>query len=155
MTKEELVHITLKQLSESLKISPDNFRLEDITVGPVSGSFNGPTIVWQFKVQLKEGQYIQDPHNANRTIIVTFNNLTKQLSCSIYFREVNTYNNSIMPDSQAVVQCFEYPILNRTYRQFMKIRKQLIEQRHEKEYHDYMRKLNNIFPTTHDEELFK
>lgn len=155
MTKEELIHITLKQLSESLKVSPDNFRLEDLEVGPVSGSFHGPTILWQFKVQLKEGQYIQDPHNASRTIIVTFNKLAKQLSCHIYFREINTINNAIIPESQATVQCYEFPILNRTYRQFMKIRQQLIDQRHEKEYHDYMRKLNNIFPTTHDEELFK
>jgi len=155
MTKEELIHITLKQLSENLKSSPENFRLEDPEFGPPFGTFPGPTIVWQFKVKVKEDTYIQDPLNATRTIIVTFNKIAKQLSCFIYFREVNTLNQSVMPDTQAMVQCCEFPILNRTYRQFMKIRQQLIKQRREKEFVDYMRKLNNIFPSTHEDDIFK
>ena len=81
--------------------------------------------------------------------------MAKQLSCLIYFREVNTLNQSVMPDTQALVQCSEIPILNRTYRQFMKIRQQLIKQRREKEFIDYMRKLNNIFPSTHEDDIFK
>lgn len=155
MTKEELIHITLRQLSENLKSSPENFRLEDVEFAPTIGSFPGPTIVWQFKVKIKEDTYIQDPLNATRTIIVTFNKIAKQISCLIYFREVNTLNQSVMPDTQAMIQCCELPILNRTYRQFMKIRKQLIKQRREKEFIDYMRKLNNIFPSTHEDDIFK
>ena len=155
MTKEELIHITLKQLSENLKSSPENFRLEDAELGTPTGSFPGPTIVWQFKVKVKEDTYIQDPLNATRTIIVTFNKIAKQLSCLIYFREVNTLNQSVMPDTQAMFQCSEFPILNRTYRQFMKVRQQLIKQRREKEFMDYMRKLNNIFPSTHEDDIFK
>lgn len=155
MTKEELIHITLKQLSENFKSSPENFRLEDAEFGTPVGTFPGPTIVWQFKVKVKEDTYIQDPLNATRTIIVTFNKIAKQLSCLIYFREVNTLNQSIMPDTQAMIQCYEFPIINRTYRQFMKIRQQLIKQRREKEFMDYMRKLNNIFPSTHEDDIFK
>ena len=156
MTKEELVYITLKQLSESLKSSPDNFRLEDSELGSTTNTFpGGPAIVWQFKVQVKEGQYIQDPLNASRTIIVTYGKYSKQMACYIYFREVNNIGTIIAPETQAMIQCCEFPILNRTYRLFMNIRKQLVKQHHEKEFATYMRKLNNIFPATHEDELFK
>jgi hypothetical protein len=155
VTKEELVHITLKQLAESFKSSPENFRLEDSELGPVNGSFPGPTIIWQFKVKVKENEYIQDPLNATRTIIVTFNSMAKQLSCLIYFREVNSIGSAIAPDTQATVQCCEFPILHRTYRQFRHIRKLLVTRRREKEFMDYMKKLNNIFPAIHEDELFK
>jgi hypothetical protein len=158
MTKEELIHITLKQLAENFKASPENFRLEDPELGSSpSGTFPGPTIIWQFKVQLKDtGQFIQDPLNSTRTIIVTYNKMAKQLSCLIYFREVNTLGHAVMPDTQAMIQCSEFlPIFNRTYRQFMNLRDQLIKQRREKEFVDYMRKLNSIFPSTHEDDLFK
>lgn len=156
MTKEELVYITLKQLSENFNTSPENFRLEDAELGPTQGSFPGPTIIWQFKVELKDGeQPIIDPLNATRTIIVTFNKISNQLSCHIYLREVNTISSATMADSQAVVQCCSFPILNRTYRRFKQIRESLIDRRREKEFWDYMKKLNNIFPSTHEDELFK
>lgn len=155
MEKEELIYITLKQLSENFKTSPENFRLEDPDIAPVSGSFPGPTIVWQFKFKVKENEYIQDPLNATRTIVVTFNRFSKQISCSIYFRELNTANTNITPETQATFQCCEISSFNRTYRLFRRIRKQLIKQRHEKEFFDYMKKLNNIFPATHEDEIFK
>jgi len=64
-------------------------------------------------------------------------------------------SHAVMADTQAIVQCCEFPILNRTYRKFMKVRDKLIKQRKEKEFIDYMKKLNKIFPSTHEEELFK
>lgn len=156
MTKEELIYRTLKQLSENLKSSPENFRLEDTEIGTSSkDSYPGPTIIWQFKVKLKEDTYIQDPLNATRTIIVYFNKMARQMTCLIYFREVSNINHSIVPDSQVMFQCYEWPTLNRTYRQFMKLRKSLINQRNEKEFLDYMKKLNNIFPSTHEDDIFK
>ena len=155
MTKEELIHITLRQLIESFKVSPDNFRLDDTELGHTNGLFPGPTIIWQFKVKIKEDTYIQDPLNASRTIIVTYNKIAKQLSCAIYFREVNEKSSHITPDTEATLQCYQFPILNRTYRQFRKIREMLVKQRREKEFIDYMRKLNNIFPSVHEEDIFK
>lgn len=155
MTKEELVYITLKQLSDNLKSSPENFRLEDSSLGSTSGSFPGPTIIWQFKVKTKENEYIQDPLNANRTIIVTYNVMANQLSCLIYFREVNSYSSVATPESQATIQFGYFPILNRTYRQYRSIRKLLVVRRREKEFWEYIKKLNTIFPSTHDDELFK
>lgn len=155
MTKEELIYITLRSLSENFKNSPENFRLEDPELKPSTGSFPGPTIIWQFKYKVKDDHYIQDPLNATRTIIVTYNKMASQLTCLIYFREVNTITSAVMPETQATFDCSTFPFLNRTYRQFQSIRKSLIRQAREKEYFDYMKKLNNIFPATHEDELFK
>jgi hypothetical protein len=155
VTKEELIYLTLKQLNESLKSSPENFRLEDTEAGIINNSYHGPTIVWQFKVETQPGTYIQDPLNATRTVIATYNKLSKQISCYIYFREVNSINHAIMADSQMSLHLSQFPILNRTYRQFMKLRNKLLDKRREKEYLDYLKKLNNIFPSTHVDELFE
>lgn len=157
MTKEELVHLTLKQLSESLKTSPENFRLEDPSIGQVSGSFPGPTIVWQFRVKVDEDKYIQDPLNSVKTIIVTYNKMAKQLHCYIYNREVNNLNHAIMAEAQVVIHFHEFvpALFYRTYRQFLQIRKSLLKRKYDKEYLDYMRRLNGIFPATHEDELFK
>lgn len=155
MTKEELIHLTLKQLSDSLASTPGNFRLEDPEIAPMNGTFPGPTVVWQFKVELNPGSYVQDPLNANRTIIVTYNKIAKQLSCLIFFREVNSMSHSIMPESQAVQQFCDFPMIHRNYRQFMKLRGKLLAKKREQEYLDYLKKLNNIFPSTHVDDIFK
>lgn len=157
MTKEELVHITLRQLMESLKHTPENFRLEDPTTGQASGSFPGPTILWQFKVQVDEHKFIPDPLNATKTIIVTYNKLAKQLSCYIYNREVNSLNHAVMADTHTTVQYNEWlPIsFNRTYREFENLKKSLVKRKNEKEFYDYLKKLNQIFPDTGNEDLFK
>jgi phenylalanine-4-hydroxylase len=155
MTKEELVHLTLNQLSDNLSSSPQNFRLEDSEIAPITSGFLGPTIVWQFKVETDPGSYIQDPLNATRTIIVTYNDLTKQICCHIYFREINSFHHSCTPDSQATIQLYDFPIIHRTYRQFRKLRNRLLKRKREQEYLDYLKKLNNIFPSTHVDELFK
>lgn len=157
MTKEELVHITLKQLSESLKVTPENFRFEDPSQGGTTGSFPGPTIIWQFKVEIQENKFIPDPLNSVKTIIVTYNKMAKQLQCYIFNREVNTLNHAMMAEAQALITYNEWihPLFYRTYRQFTDLRNSLISRRTEKEYIDYMKRLNGIFPSTGDEDLFK
>ena len=157
MTKEELVHITIKQLIESLKTSPENFRLENPAPGLIGGSFPGPTIVWQFKYQIEDNKYIPDPLNSTKTIIVTYNTTARQLSCHIYNREVNNLNHAMMADTQVVIQ---YPLFTplfffRTYREFSNLKKSLIKRKNDKEFMDYMKKLRQIFPTTHDDDLLK
>ena len=157
MTKEELVHLTLKQLSESLKTSPENFRLEDPTLGPTNGSFPGPTVIWQFRVQLEEHKYIVDPLNSIKTIIVTQNTMGRNLQCYIYHREVNNFNHSLVADASATIDYSErIPLVcYRTYRQFNKLRKQLAKKKHDKEFIDYMKRLNGIFPATHEDDIFQ
>lgn len=157
MTKEELVHITLKQLSESLKTTPENFRLEDSSVAPTTASFPGPTIIWQFKVQVDDDKYILDPLNSVKTIIITYNKIAKQLQCYIYNREVNSLSHSMTAEAQVTIEynSFIPAWFYRTHRQFMSIRESLLKRKMEKEYIDYMRRLNSIFPSTHEEDLFK
>jgi hypothetical protein len=155
MIKEELVYLTLQQLSESLKSSPENLRLEDSAIGPMNGNFLGPTLIWQFKVETKPGTYIPDPLNASRTVLVTYNKVGNQLSCMIYFREVNSINHAMMADAHATIDLFQIPWFNRSYRKFMEIRSKLIDQKREKDYVEYLKKLNNIFPSTHIDEILK
>lgn len=157
MTKEELVYITLRSLIESLNNQPDNFRLEDPSLGSTNGSFPGPTVIWQFRFKLEEDKYIPDPLNSVKTIIVSYNKVAKQLQCYIYNREVNNLNHAMMADAQATIVYHEWlhPMFFRTYREFSSLRKSLLKIRYEKEYLDYMKKLNNIFPTTHEEDIFK
>lgn len=155
MTKEELVHITLKSLCESLKTTPENFRLEDPSLG--SNGFPGPTVIWQFKVEVEANKFISDPLNSTKTIIVSYNSIARQLTCQIYNKEINTMSYSGHADTSAVVQYHQHLPLsfNRSYRMFMRLRRDLIARKNEKEYLDYMKKLNAIFPTTGTDELFK
>lgn len=157
MTKEELVHITLRSLIESLKNQPDNFRFEDPSISTSSGSFPGPTVIWQFRFKLEEDKYIPDPLNSVKTIIVSYNKMAKQLQCYIYNREVNSLHHSIMADAQATITYHEWfhPMFFRTYRQFASLRKSLLKIKSEKDYLDYMKKLNSIFPSTHEDDIFK
>lgn len=156
MTKEELIHITLKQLSESLRLSPENFKLEDPGQSS-NGGWPGPSIVWQFKVKVDEEKYVSDPNNSTKTIIVTYNKVARQLQCYIFNREVNTLNFISQSDANAVFNYSHHwsPWFYRTYRQFMKLQRQLIKMKDEKEFMDYMKRLNNIFPATHEDDIFK
>lgn len=157
MTKEELVHTTLKQLTESFKLTPENFKFEDPATTQTHGSFPGPTIIWQFKVKIDEGKLIADPLNSTRTIIVTYNKVARQLSCMIYHREVNNFNHAVMPETQASTQYHHSVplILYRTYREFANLKESLIRSNNEKEFMEYMKKFNQIFPSANDEDLFK
>lgn len=159
MTKEELLHFTLKQLTESLKTTPENFRYEDggATTSTTNNSFPGPAIIWQFRVKLSEDNYIPDPLNNVKTIIVTFNKLGNQLQCYIYNREVNSLNYMMTPEATATASYNDFisPYFYRTFRQFSKIRRDLLKSKENKEYIDYMNKLNKIFPATHEDDLFK
>lgn len=157
MTKEELVHITLKQLTESLKQTPENFRFEDPSISSSNGNFPGPTIIWQFRVEIEQDKFIIDPLNSVKTIIVTYNKMAKKLECYIYNREVNSLNHAMMAEAQASITYHDLiPLFfNRTYRQFMKLRKALLKRKNDKEYMDYMKRLNGIFPATHEDDIFK
>jgi hypothetical protein len=148
MTKEELVNSTLKQLTESLKTTPENFRLEDPTVGSTNSAFPGPTIIWQFRVEIEKDKFIQDPNNSIKTIIVTYNSLARQLHCYIY--------HAPFADASATITLGEWfsPLWFRSYRRFNKLRKKLLHMKQEKEFLEYMKKLNAIFPATHEDDIF-
>lgn len=153
MDKNELVNITLKQLLESLKDCPECFELEDKEITP-DRSLIGPIIIWRFRCKVN-GEIVNDPNNPARTIMVSFNNIAKSINCSIYLREVTSYNLAIMPDTQVSITYKWHPMLYSGYRNFMKIRKALLE-RHKQKLNDaYLDKLQSIFPSTFTDELLK
>ncbi len=151
MTKDELVLITLKQLEESFKNSPECFHLDDSEIGQTN--YPGPTIIWKFRVEL-DGKTIQDPNNATRTVIVTYNNMAKQLTTYIFFREVNNISNTIMADAVATTKYSEWPWLHKSYRKFNNLRKALLQKHREQENIEYIKKLSSIFPSTFEDDLF-
>ena len=152
MTEEELIYLTLQQLSKSLTTTPENFRLD----GSIEGNgFIGPTIYWHFKVEIRPGSYMQDPLNGTRTIIVGHNIHADELTCSIFSYEVNNITQSSQPDSKATMTLCVMPYMNRSYREFRKLIKRLLRKKKEKDYLDYLKRLNNIFPSTHVDELLK
>ena len=110
--------------------------------------------MWRFRVTV-DGQNIQDPNNAARTIVLTYNNIVKKLTANIFFRDVINVNSAIMTDATATAVYCEAPWVHKSYRRFMKLRKQLLIIYREKENIEYLKKLSSIFPTTFDEDLFK
>jgi hypothetical protein len=149
MTKEELIYITLKQLSESFKLSPECFQVDQESASSFSTSSLG--ILWRFRVEV-DGKNIPDPNNANRSVVVTYNETTKQLSCLIYFRDVDSLNRALMPDAESTIT-LSIPIFSRSYRKFYFLRKKILKRKLNISGMDYLSKLRSIFPTTHDDEL--
>lgn len=153
MTKDELIQLTIDQLSESLNSSLVCFELHEDPVWPyIDPSKYYTTILWKFKVEV-DGNAIPDPNNSPRTIILGYCHSTKQLSCQIFFRDVESPNKAIMADA-TVRMTYKVPMLNKSYRKFSKLRKTIIKRLKEKDQLDYLKKLNSIFPTALDENLF-
>jgi hypothetical protein len=151
MTKEELIYITLKQLKESFDTCPECLNIEEPGTSSNS-SHMGPTIIWKFRVVV-DGLTIPDPNNSNRTIIVTYNSMAKQLTVSIYFREINNLNHAVMADATATVKYSEWPWLHKSYRKFQSLREKLLRRQKEKENLEYLKKLSSIFPGTFEDDL--
>ena len=152
MTKNDLINLTLKQLKESLRHSPECLHIEDPELN--QNTYQGPTIVWKFRVEV-DGMYIQDPNNAARTIIVYLNQNAMTLTANIFLREVSSVHHSIMADATASIKYRGWPWLYSSYRSFMSLRKQLIKRHREKESLEFMRKLTSIFPSTGDDDWLR
>jgi hypothetical protein len=153
--KEELIYLTLRQLNENYSQSPYNFRLEDPEIKTLNANATEINIVWQFKVELKPGEYITDPLNSSKTIIVSYNKKTNELFCCIYFREIHSSHLAIMADAESRISLFKFKIFNRSYRAFWRLRRRMLRDKLDSDYLDYLRKLNKVFPSTHEQDLFK
>lgn len=154
MTKEDLLYLTLKQLKDSFKTSPECLTLEESYVS-VSSSYTsdlGPIITWRRMIEI-DGKTIRDPNNAPRTIILVYNKLTKQLTANIYFGDIHTFNSSIIPDASVSFKYKFWPYLYKSYRDFMSLRSKLIARHNNRQNIDYMNKLSSIFPAAGDDDL--
>ena len=154
MDKHELVGITIKQLIEHFKSSPESFEYQDQDRRP--GSSANPTIFWQPKVQL--GDYmstvVQDPNN-NHAVVVTFNPMMNELSCYLLLKappSLTTSLNGITYDCMmSSKRWFERYRSN--YRKFAKLRDLIIARDKSKENLTYLKKLSSVFPDTMDTHL--
>jgi hypothetical protein len=151
MTKEDLILLTLSQLKESFEQSPECFTVEDYRLN--YNNFQGHVVVWKFKIELN-GNVIQDPNNAVRTVTVGYNTMNKTITASIFFREVYDVSYSMVPDASINFKYTMWPWLYKSYRIFIKLRKDLLARRREKQNMDYVKKLLSIFPATGDDDLF-
>src|ERR1035437_941962 len=93
MDKYELVGITLQQLIEHFKSSPESFEFYDQNRKPNSSMH--PTIFWQPKIQL--GDYmstiVQDPNN-NHAVVVSFNMMVNEITCLIFLKAPSNLANA-------------------------------------------------------------
>lgn len=152
MTKEELVCLTIKQLKEGFKKHPECLQLEDPELGKTN--YGNSTIIWRFKVEI-DGTLYNDPNNNSRTVIISYSKLERKINASIYLRDVGTASQSIMPDASASISYHEHlPLfLYKSYRDFMYLRKQLIDRQKEKENIDFVKKLTSVFPGTFEDDI--
>ena len=92
MDKHELVGITIQQLIEHFKSSPESFEYYDQNKKPHSMQ---PTIFWQPKVQL--GDYmstvVQDPNN-NHAVVISFNPMLNELTCYLFMKAPPNFASS-------------------------------------------------------------
>lgn len=151
MKKEALLDLTIKQLTESLSNSPECFELfEDPEFSSGSGLYT--VIVWKFKV-IVDGSHIPDPNNSPRTIMISYSYKARSLRCDIFLRDVDNPRTAIMSDAFIEIH-YKVPFLNLSYIRFKKFRRMLINKIKQRENIDYIKKLNSIFPSILDDNLF-
>jgi hypothetical protein len=146
MTKRELINITLKQLEDSFKTSPECFQTDDIDKGNL-----GPMIMWHFRVVI-DGKSIPDPNNTNRTVVIIYSALLGQLICNIYLRDVANFSVGVASDASSVID-IKVPLFDSSYRRFNRLRDKILMRKQDLKDLDFLSKLTSIFPTTHDDDL--
>lgn len=151
MTKEDVLKITLKELISAHERAPECFEITDKEVdqGLLTSS---TTIKWSFKVKVQD-EILDDPNNASRTIILSYNPIIRQLSCSIFFREINNMHHAILSDASTSVE-YRFPLLHKNYRQFRQLRKSIIAHTKRIESDKFLNKLGSIFPSIFEDDVF-
>jgi hypothetical protein len=154
ITKEGLIQITIAELRKSLMESPECFELYRDPDWPTYnhlGIKDNTTVIWKSVIMINGYKHI-DPNNSPRTIIVNYCYIRKKISCDIFFREVADLDGAIMADASVEID-YKAPLLNKSYRDFMALRRALIKVLKEKDAVDYLKKISSIFPSVVDDEL--
>lgn len=151
MTKDDVLRITLKELINAYERAPECFEIIDKEIDPNLSTLN-TTIKWSFKVKLQD-EIIDDPNNASRTVILSYNPVSRQLSCSIFFREISNMHHAILSDANASVE-YRFPILHKNYRQFRQLRRNILAYRKRTENDKFLNKLGSIFPSIFEDDIF-
>jgi hypothetical protein len=155
MKKHELIELTLEQLIESFKTSPESFEYEDQDYSPHKMCAN-PTIIWQPKFELRDnqGSIVTDPHQKEKTVIVSFNPNTGEMSCYIFNKAVNNLSSfaGIAADA-AILSVRNFSKWRSDYRKFSKLSRLIKAKDRTKESDKFLRKLCSVFPGTLDKHI--
>jgi hypothetical protein len=152
MKKDELVSITLDQLTDNLDSTPECFEISCKELNVYTHT-TSDVIVWKRKVIL-DNKSIPDPNGDLRTIIIIYNKTTNELSCHIYLKEVTVQSAPNIKSDASMSMNVGFKWFNRQYRQFQRIKSKIIENERIKENTEYLRKLDSIFPGTFEKDIF-
>ena len=152
MHKHELVGITIQQLIEHFKISPESFEFYDQDRRPHTSMH--PTVFWQPKVQLGDASssVVDDPNNGH-AVVVSFHN--GELTCYIFLKApANLQSSSACQAADSVVSSARsFEKWRGNYRKFKHLRNLILARDKYRENLIYLKKLSAVFPDTMDSHL--
>ena len=158
MDKHELVGITLQQLLEHFKMSPESFEYYDYTNRPANtnAKYHYPCILWQPRVQLGDvtSNVVQDPNNSH-AVVVSFDESEKTLICYVFLKAPsNLATASLPPVADSIMYSKRrFEKWRSNYKKFKKLRDLIKARDKRKENLTYLTKLTSVFPDTMDHHL--
>jgi hypothetical protein len=148
MTKAQLLNLVLDQLLQQAMESPESF---EILEPPVSAN---ESIVWRPKITSKvDPAYpsFVDPSDNNRCVIVTYHKYMDTIVCHIGRSLTMAASNNY----EAMVDVKKHWMTwTREYRKYHRLISIIREYAKNKETMKFLRKLNDVFPGTFEEDIF-
>lgn len=153
MNKHELINLTLKQLIERFRMSPESFEYS----GPdVDVSGNSDYIIWQPKVILSDSDLstITDPNN-NHAIIIQFNHSAAEFSCYIFLNPPPDLKSIYAAKADCLIHSKRsFEKFRGNYKKFKKLKNMILKKYANKENRSYLKKLSSVFPDIMDDYMF-
>ena len=143
MTKDELMQLTIKQLTEYFYAHSECFNLESPTFISSSAVAQNPTIIFQSQI---------NPINASRSMTLAYDPLLKTMTCQIFFRQI-AHANATNPDATICIS-IEYKWFSKSYWMYRKLHKQVAEKLAIQKHNEYLDKLHSVFPGSYDDYIF-
>ena len=151
MHKHELVGITIQQLIEHFKTSPESFEFYDQDRKPHYA--NAPTICFQPKIQLDSLiPAVNDPNNSH-AVVVSFHN-NKELACYIFLKapgNLMSLNSCATAADSVTSSSRRFEKWRSNYRKFKYLRNLIMTRDKYKDNLIYLKKLSAVFPDTMDD----
>jgi hypothetical protein len=152
MNRYELVGMTIQNMIDRFKTSPESFTFCDSQSKHNRCVY--PTIVWQPRIQLSDNSAaVMDPNN-NSAVVIVFNTFANDLSCYVFLKAPINPTTWVphMADSVAVSDRW-FEKLRGNYRKFKKLRNLVRVRDRNMENLLYLNKLSSVFPDTLDSHL--
>jgi len=145
MNKAELVNLTLDNLIEHFKVSPESFEFSESV---------GPTIVFKPKIQLGDltTDVVHDPNNSH-VVVVRWNSFYKHVACYVF---ITATKDPLGALGKADVSTQSQRWLEKyrgNYKKLMLLIDLVKDRDNQKANLIYLRKLSTIFPDTMDNHI--